>query len=168
MMVILTLSILLVTSHKYRQSPIMIKEYNIEKCCLYRLRNKQKLAELLRLPKNYFLPTILTNVTKNMRVYTEEVFGPVIPIIEFDTIEQAIDIANDTQYGLGGYVYITDRKKFDKVVNELKTGMIAWNNLYYLRPCNPFGGYKKSGLGRNNSELGLQELCNIKVVTYEK
>lgn len=117
---------------------------------------------------NYYLPTILTNITKDMKVYTEEVFGPVIPIIEFDTIEQAIDIANDTQYGLGGYVYTTDRKKFDRVVKELKTGMIAWNNLYYLRPCNPFGGYKKSGLGRNNSEMGLQELCNIKVVTYEK
>ncbi len=117
---------------------------------------------------NYYLPTIITNITKDMKVYTEEVFGPVIPIIEFDTIEQAIDIANDTQYGLGGYVYTTDRKKFDRVVKELKTGMIAWNNLYYLRPCNPFGGYKKSGLGRNNSEMGLQELCNIKVVTYEK
>lgn len=117
---------------------------------------------------NYYLPTILTNITKDMRVYTEEVFGPVIPIIEFDTIEQAIDIANDTHYGLGGYVYTTDRQKFDKVVKELKTGMIAWNNLYYLRPCNPFGGYKKSGLGRNNSEIGLQELCNIKVITYEK
>lgn len=117
---------------------------------------------------NYYLPTILTNITKDMKVYKEEVFGPVIPIIEFDTIEQAIDIANDTQYGLGGYVYTTDRKKFDRVVKELKTGMIAWNNLYYLRPCNPFGGYKKSGLGRNNSEIGLQELCNVKVVTYEK
>ncbi len=117
---------------------------------------------------NYYLPTILANITKDMKVYTEEVFGPVIPIIEFDTIEQAIEIANDTQYGLGGYVYTTDRKKFDRVVKELKTGMIAWNNLYYLRPCNPFGGYKKSGLGKNNSEVGLQELCNMKVVTYEK
>lgn len=117
---------------------------------------------------NYYLPTILTNVTKDMKVYTEEVFGPVVPIIEFDTIEQAINMANDTQYGLGGYVYTTDRKKFDRVVKELKTGMIAWNNLYYLRPCNPFGGYKKSGLGKNNSEIGLQELCNVKIVTYEK
>lgn len=117
---------------------------------------------------NYYLPTILTNITKDMKVYTEEVFGPVIPIIEFDAIEQAINIANDTQYGLGGYVYTTDREKFDRVVKELKTGMIAWNNLYYLRPCNPFGGYKKSGLGKNNSEIGLQELCNMKIVTYEK
>lgn len=117
---------------------------------------------------NYYLPTILTNITKDMRVYKEEVFGPVVPIIEFETIEEAIEIANDTEYGLGGYVYTTDRNKFDRVVKELKTGMIAWNNLYYLRPCNPFGGYKKSGFGKNNSEYALQELCNIKVVTYEK
>ncbi len=117
---------------------------------------------------NYYLPTILTNITKEMKVYNEEVFGPVIPIIGFDTIEEAIELANDTEYGLGGYVYTKDRKKFDIVVKKLKTGMIAWNNLYYLRPCNPFGGYKKSGIGRNNSEYGLKELCNIKVITYEK
>jgi len=117
---------------------------------------------------NYYLPTILTNITKEMKVYNEEVFGPVIPIIGFDTIEDAIELANDTEYGLGGYIYTKDRKKFDTVVKQLKTGMIAWNNLYYLKPCNPFGGYKKSGIGRNNSEFGLKELCNIKVVTYEK
>lgn len=117
---------------------------------------------------NYYLPTILVDINKNMKVYSEEVFGPVIPIITFNTIEEAIMIANDTQYGLGGYIYTKDRKKFDVVVKKLKTGMIAWNNLYYLRPCNPFGGYKKSGIGRNNSEFGLMELCNVKVVTYEK
>ncbi len=117
---------------------------------------------------NYYLPTILTNVTENMRVYHEEVFGPVIPIIKFKTFEEAITIANDTEYGLGGYVYTSDKAKFDAVVKRLKTGMIALNNLYYLRPCNPFGGYKKSGMGKNNSEFGLRALCNIKVVTYEK
>ena len=117
---------------------------------------------------NYYLPTILTNITKDMKVYNEEVFGPVIPIIKFKTFEEAINLANDTEYGLGGYVYTSDKLKFDMVVKKLKTGMIALNNLYYLRPCNPFGGYKKSGMGKNNSEFGLRELCNIKVVTYEK
>lgn len=117
---------------------------------------------------NYYLPTILTNINKEMKVYNEEVFGPVIPIIGFNTFEEAIELANDTEYGLGGFIYTKDRKKFDAVVKQLKTGMIALNNLYYLRPCNPFGGYKKSGIGRNNSEFGLRELCNIKVVTYEK
>ena len=81
---------------------------------------------------------------------------------------EAIEIANDTQYGLGGYVYTSDKAKYDTMVKKLKTGMIALNNLYYLRPCNPFGGYKKSGMGKNNSEFGLRELCNIKVVIYEK
>lgn len=117
---------------------------------------------------NYYLPTILTNISKDMKVYNEEVFGPVIPIITFKTLEEAINIANDTQYGLGGYVYTSDKSKFDTVVKNLKTGMIALNNLYYLKPCNPFGGYKKSGMGKNNSKYGLRELCNMKVVTYEK
>ena len=117
---------------------------------------------------NYYLPTILTNISKDMKVYNEEVFGPVLPIITFKTIEEAIEIANDTQYGLGGYIYTSNMTKFNKVVKELKTGMIALNNLYYLKPCNPFGGYKKSGIGKNNSKYGLRELCNMKVVTYEK
>lgn len=117
---------------------------------------------------NYYLPTILTNISKDMKVYNEEVFGPVIPIITFKTLEEAITIANDTEYGLGGYVYTSDKSKYDRIVKRLKTGMIALNNLYYLKPCNPFGGYKKSGMGKNNSEYGLIELCNIKIVTYEK
>lgn len=116
---------------------------------------------------NYYLPTILTNITKDMKVYNEEVFGPVIPIIKFKTLEEAINIANDTQYGLGGYVYTSNNETFNIVAKKLKTGMIALNNLYYLRPCNPFGGYKKSGIGKNNSEFGIRNLCNIKVITYE-
>lgn len=102
---------------------------------------------------NYYLPTILTNISKDMKVYKEEVFGPVIPIIAFKTLEEAINIANDTQYGLGGYVYTSDKSKFDKVVKNLKTGMIALNNLYYLKPCNPFGEFKKSGMGRVSKKL---------------
>lgn len=117
---------------------------------------------------NYYLPTILTNITKNMRIYYEEVFGPVIPIIVFKSLDEAIEIANDIDYGLGGYVYTSNKLTYDIVVKRLKTGMIALNNLYYLRPCNPFGGYKKSGIGKNNGEFGLKELCNVKVVTYEK
>lgn len=117
---------------------------------------------------NYYLPTLITNITKEMRIYKEEVFGPVLPILTFKTIEEAIEMANDTDYGLGAYVYTKNKTNYEQIVKQLKTGMIALNNLYYLRPCNPFGGYKKSGLGKNNSLFGLQELCNIKVVTYEK
>lgn len=117
---------------------------------------------------NYFKPTILTNITKDMKVWKEEVFGPILPVVSFKTIEEAIELANDTIYGLGGYVFTTDKKAFEKISKELKTGMVACNNLAYSAPYNPFGGVKKSGLGRTRGKWGLRELCNIKVVTFEK
>lgn len=117
---------------------------------------------------NYFEPTILTNITKDMKVWKEEVFGPILPIVSFKTIEEAIELANDTIYGLGGYVFTTNKENFEKIGKELKTGMVACNNLAYSAPYNPFGGVKKSGLGRTRGKWGLRGLCNIKVVTFEK
>lgn len=118
--------------------------------------------------ENYFEPTILTNITKDMKVWKEEVFGPILPIVRFKTIEEAIELANDTIYGLGGYVFTTDKENFEKISKELKTGMVACNNLAYSAPYNPFGGVKKSGFGRTRGKWGLKGLCNIKVVTFEK
>ena len=118
--------------------------------------------------RNYFEPTILTNITKDMKVWKEEVFGPILPIVSFKTIEEAIELANDTIYGLGGYVFTTNKENFEKISKELKTGMVACNNLAYSAPYNPFGGVKKSGLGRTRGKWGLRGLCNIKVVTFEK
>ena len=117
---------------------------------------------------NYFVPTILTNITKDMKVWKEEVFGPILPIVSFKTIEEAIELANDTIYGLGGYVFTTNKENFEKISKELKTGMVACNNLAYSASYNPFGGVKKSGLGRTRGKWGLRGLCNIKVVTFEK
>lgn len=118
--------------------------------------------------ENYFEPTILTNITKDMKVWKEEVFGPILPVISFKTIEEAIELANDTIYGLGGYVFTTNKEKFEKISKELKTGMVTCNNLAYSAPYNPFGGVKKSGLGRTRGKWGLRGLCDIKVVTFEK
>lgn len=118
--------------------------------------------------ENYFEPTILTNVTKDMKVWKEEVFGPILPVVSFKTIEEAIELANDTIYGLGGYVFTTNKENFEKISKELKTGMVACNNLAYSAPYNPFGGVKKSGLGRTRGKWGLRGLCNIKVVTFER
>ena len=117
---------------------------------------------------SYFEPTLLSNITKDMKVWKEEVFGPVLPIISFKTEEQAIELANNTEYGLGGYVFTTDNKRFIRVSSQIKTGMVAHNNLIYVIPCNPFGGCKKSGLGRNHGKYGFRDLCDIKVVAYEK
>jgi len=118
--------------------------------------------------ENYFGPTILTNITKDMKVWREEVFGPVLPVVRFETIEEAIELANDTIYGLGGYVFTGNKETFEKISKELKTGMVACNNLAYSAPYNPFGGVKKSGLGRTRGKWGLRGLCNIKVITFEK
>ena len=117
---------------------------------------------------SYFEPTILTDVTKDMRVWAEEVFAPILPVVTFETEDEAIELANDTNYGLGGYVFTTDKDTFSKVSGALKTGMVAWNNLSYIIPNDPFGGVKKSGIGRNHGKWGFQELCNIKVITLEK
>lgn len=117
---------------------------------------------------NYYLPTILTGIKKDMKVYREEVFGPILPIIKFKTEEEAIKLANDTEFGLGGYIYTQDKMKFNKIAKSIKTGMVCLNNSYYLKPCNPFGGYKKSGIGKNNGEQGLINLCNMKVIAYER
>lgn len=117
---------------------------------------------------NYFEPTLLTNITKNMKVWTEEVFGPILPIVSFKTIEEAISLANDTIYGLGGYVFTTNMDTYERISKELKTGMVSCNNLAYSASYNPFGGVKKSGLGRTRGKWGYMELCNIKTIVFEK
>ena len=121
-----------------------------------------------QLEEKYFEPTLLTNITKDMKVWKEEVFGPILPVVSFKTIEEAIELANDTIYGLGGYVFTTNKENFEKISKKLKTGMVACNNLVYSAPYNPFGGVKKSGLGRTRGKWGLRGLCNIKIVTFEK
>jgi succinate-semialdehyde dehydrogenase/glutarate-semialdehyde dehydrogenase len=117
---------------------------------------------------NYFEPTIITNVTHDMKIWKEEVFGPILPVVSFKTIDEAIELANDTIYGLGGYVFTSDKSIFETISKNLKTGMVSCNNLVYSAPYNPFGGTKASGLGRIRGRWGFEELCNIKIITFEK
>lgn len=117
---------------------------------------------------SFYKPTVLTNINKDMKVWNEEVFGPVLPVMSFDTEEKAISIANDTKYGLGGYVFTEDKELARKVVGELKTGMISINNAMYLQPTSPFGGYKDSGIGREHGKYGFYDLTQVKVVAEEK
>ena len=114
---------------------------------------------------NFYQPTILTNIKSSMRVWNEEVFGPVLPVVSFQTEEEAIKLANDTKYGLGGYVFTKDLRRAQKVASQIKTGMVAINSGMYLFPFNPFGGVKESGLGREHGKYGLHDLCQIKVIT---
>jgi len=149
-----------------RQLKVLLEQYNdaIDKGAKVICGGKQP----DNLHGSYFEPTILTNISKNMKVWKEEVFGPILPVISFSTTEEAIELGNDTIYGLGGYVFTTSKEVFKKVSKELKTGMVSCNNLAYSAPYNPFGGVKSSGLGRIRGKWGFRELCDIKIITFEK
>ncbi len=116
----------------------------------------------------YYLPTILRNISKDMRVWKEEVFGPVLPVITFKTYEEAIELANDTQYGLGSYVFTKDSALGERAARDIKTGMVSINGAFYVIPQDPFGGCKMSGMGREHGKWGLRELTEVKVIAKYK
>ncbi|MCJ7740249.1 aldehyde dehydrogenase family protein [Candidatus Microgenomates bacterium] len=113
----------------------------------------------------YYLPTILTGITGKMPVWKEEVFGPVLPIVQFESEEEAIKLANDTPYGLSAQVYTKDMKLAQKMAGELKAGSVDINGINHFRPFVPFGGYKESGMGKEHGKLGFHDLCRIKVIS---
>lgn len=124
-------------------------------------------------PKNlkgaFFAPTILTNITKDMRVWKEEVFGPVLPVISFKDEDEAIALGNDTKYGLGGMVFSDNKERARRVASKIQAGSMELNgaNRWQTR-FNPFGGYKYSGMGREFGKIGFQELCQIKVISEKQ
>jgi acyl-CoA reductase-like NAD-dependent aldehyde dehydrogenase len=116
----------------------------------------------------YFEPTILTDVTPDMRVWSEEVFGPVLPIVSFSTYEEGIAKANDTIYGLSSNVFSSDRDIIRRAVSDLQAGTVRVNGVNAGRPCNIFGGYKRSGLGRENGAYGFHDMTQKKMVARPK
>ncbi len=115
----------------------------------------------------YYLPTILTDITPEMRVWKEEVFGPVLIVMPFETEEQAIMLANDTRYGLSAQVYTKNPDSALRVASALKAGSIDMNGASHFKPFIPFGGYKASGMGREHGIHGFRELCQMKVLSIK-
>ncbi|UGY08423.1 aldehyde dehydrogenase family protein [Phyllobacterium pellucidum] len=112
----------------------------------------------------YFVrPTIFADVSNTMRIAREEVFGPVLALIPFDTEEEAIAIANDTPYGLAAYVQTGDAKRAERVAARLKAGMVHINGGPH-RYGSPFGGYKQSGNGREGGRFGLEDFLEVKTI----
>ncbi len=116
------------------------------------------------LPGAYYLPTIMTQIDKNMPVWKEELFGPVLPVITFHSEEEAIQLANDTVYGLGAVVHSNNLERARRVARQIDAGFVDINDGNHWQPCNPFGGYKSSGMGCEHGKLGFQELCHVKVI----
>lgn len=118
--------------------------------------------------KGYFvLPTLLTGVTRNATVAQEEIFGPVVSVIEYDDIDDAIDIANDSLYGLSGSVWTADDDIGIEVARRVRTGTININ-YFSIEIAAPFGGYKSSGLGRENGPEALNAYLEYKSIGVQK
>ncbi len=117
------------------------------------------------LESGYFCkPTIFAGVNNQMKIAREEIFGPVLTMIPFDTEQQAIEIANDTEYGLAAYFSTSDNERAQRVAGELRAGMVRLNGASHGYAA-PFGGYKKSGNGREWGEFGFDDFLEIKAVT---
>jgi len=111
------------------------------------------------LPKGWYVPpTILADVDNTMRVAREEIFGPVLCLIPFEDEDDAVRIANDSQYGLSGGVWTGDDSRGLAIAKRMRTGSVSVNGSYPPFPLVPFGGFKESGLGR---ELGPEGLMNV-------
>ena len=115
-------------------------------------------------PGFFYPPTVLTNVPDGSAVTTEEIFGPVAPLISFTTEEQAVEMANDTEMGLMGYVFTEDLGKGLRVSEQIQAGMIGLNRGVVSDPAAPFGGMKQSGLGREGASEGIYEFCETQYI----
>jgi succinate-semialdehyde dehydrogenase/glutarate-semialdehyde dehydrogenase len=112
----------------------------------------------------FYQPTVLNDVSKEADLRYEEIFGPVAPIFPFDSEEEAIDAANDTEFGLVAYVYTRDLNRALRVIERLQTGMVGLNQGMVSNAAAPFGGVKQSGFGREGGHEGIEEYLETKYV----
>ncbi|WP_354638685.1 NADP-dependent succinic semialdehyde dehydrogenase [Kitasatospora camelliae] len=112
----------------------------------------------------YYRPTVLTGVTPAMRIHREEAFGPVATVYRVESLQEAIDLANDSPFGLSSNVWTTDPAEREQCVRDLQAGGVFFNGMTASHPAFPFGGVKRSGYGRELSGHGIREFCNITTV----
>ena len=110
----------------------------------------------------FFQPTVLTGVTQEMKVAREETFGPVAPLFRFDSVEEVVEKANDTEFGLACYFYARDLSRVWRVAEALEYGMVGINTGLISTEVAPFGGVKQSGLGREGSKYGVEDFLEVK------
>jgi succinate-semialdehyde dehydrogenase/glutarate-semialdehyde dehydrogenase len=111
---------------------------------------------------NFFEPTVLTEVTASMRIFREETFGPVAPLVRFASEAEAVTLANDTEFGLAAYLYTRDVGRLFRVAEALDYGIVGINEGIISSEAAPFGGVKQSGLGREGSKYGIEDYLEIK------
>ena len=127
-------------------------------------------ARLPELGPNFYAPTVLADVTHEMRIMTEETFGPVLPIMPFDTEEEAIRLANDSEYGLAASVWTRDRSRGEALARRIAAGTVLVNDVVSCFGISeaPHGGFKASGIGRTHGRFGLEEMVRIKYLDSDR
>lgn len=116
---------------------------------------------------NFFQPTVLADVNQDMLITREETFGPVAPLIRFDTEEQVIDLANNVEVGLAGYFYSRDIGRIWRVAEAMETGIVGVNTGIISTEVAPFGGIKESGMGREGSKYGIDDYIEVKYICMD-
>ena len=111
----------------------------------------------------FYAPTVLSSVAPEMEIYNNETFGPVAPVIEFDSEDEVLHLANDTQYGLAAYVYTQNLGRAMRMFEELDFGIIGINDINPTAAAAPFGGMKYSGMGREGGSEGIEEYLETKL-----
>jgi succinate-semialdehyde dehydrogenase/glutarate-semialdehyde dehydrogenase len=119
-------------------------------------------------PGYYFAPGVLTGITENSPAYNEEIFGPVALVFRVPDIDEAIRIANDSEFGLGASAWTQNQRERDRFIDELEAGMVFINAMVASDPRVPFGGVKRSGYGRELSHYGIREFVNVKTVWIQE
>nr|XP_055066749.1 succinate-semialdehyde dehydrogenase, mitochondrial isoform X2 [Misgurnus anguillicaudatus] len=119
-----------------------------------------------RLEGSFMQPTLMSNVTTNMLCMREETFGPLVPVVKFNTEQEALDIANASQVGLAGYFYSQDIAQIWRVAEQIEVGMVGVNEGLISATEAPFGGIKQSGLGREGSKYGVDEYLDVKYICF--
>jgi aldehyde dehydrogenase (NAD+) len=118
-------------------------------------------------PKGWFLqPTVFANVDNKSRIAQEEIFGPVVAVVPFEDEEDAIRIANDSSFGLGGAIYSRDTPKAVAMAKRLRTGAV-WINNGINQTDGPFGGFKESGIGREGGRWGMEEYTEVQQIAWK-
>jgi succinate-semialdehyde dehydrogenase/glutarate-semialdehyde dehydrogenase len=116
------------------------------------------------LGRTFFEPTVLTGVAKDALVAKDETFGPLSPVFKFETEEEAVAMANDTEFGLASYFYTRDLGRAFRVAEALKYGMVGINEGLITTEVAPFGGVKESGMGKEGSKYGIEDYLDVKYV----
>jgi succinate-semialdehyde dehydrogenase/glutarate-semialdehyde dehydrogenase len=149
---------------------LLIVEAHVEDATARGARVMAGGTRIPELGKNFYSPTVLAGVTHEMRIMQEETFGPVLPIMAFDTDEEAVQLANDSEYGLAASVWTRDSRRGERLARQIHGGTVVVNDVISCFGISeaPHGGWKSSGIGRTHGRFGLEEMVRLKYLDVDR